>query len=957
MTPTATLNDQASVDVLRRIHDWAAESVNDTSLSKFLQDLATTLCYVFNARMVAVWDNNHRNDCLVLQSSAPEREDIIVSHAIATETSSTGAAVEKGDIVFFPDILNPGGKRHFTHPKIVKKLGLKSMLSVPVFSPSQNDRVGVVINLCFDQEANLVSSATTADIKRVASVLGSYIQYLVYRRDEQIAANIRIAAAASKGILPLFDRIKELFRTLTHSAEVGIFRWDNEKQDLYCEAPADVMLDAEGKATRWLSESTDFAQQFDSTLIATCVAEGKTLVVRTDVPAEGDDDWQPINVQCPFMAAPIHASTGEVLGVVRCKKPLIADKKSPSFSSFDVIALECLARALAPSVERFLRIREGTELMKIVEDVSRVLSEAYELDTSLQNMIETLVMAMHSKFGSIYLRREGTDSFVIRAATGPRKRLLDYEAEYKIGEGITGEIATGKLLNFRTREELRSYPGRRGKYHEQVWGKKSSDDSDTLLGVPIIAGDKVIGIWKIENVCQNDDHPDPYYTDEDVQAAQVISYFLKYVIQNYKQEQARLRQLIQLPVTSDRIQRARDEGAAISVMMNALEDAGFAGAVLSLYDPKTSLIAEREFFGFTWSKQDAHPCHINDFDIRALTLKTGQAELVEYSMTDVRCTNAPTARRMQGQYVLPLRVEDELIGTLQVDVGGHGPDDPELLPLRAFASHLAVAISRTRSIQEALALTEQIMQSSRFITAEALSATAIHSLKHNLGRINAQITNDLKRDEIRKSAFLRKTLEEWETNLQRLEVDIKNALLFVRAPIDENQPFLVDLHEEIGAAISTWTNYINTNGCKVSTFLNAKESKCMLQPGALSEIMAVLLVNAVQAHARHVTIRTYNDLNIRTASTKTIREGFCVDCEDDGDGLPTMDYEKIFEPTYTTRPKNLGTGLGLFVARRLARRGRGDLEVVDGSQNSRSTAFRLSLPLAIDREQPRELAL
>jgi GAF domain-containing protein len=950
-----TLTDQTSLDIVRSVHDWAVDSVQDADLSDFFQRFAPTLCGIFGAKMVAIWDNNHRNNCLVLQASAPERDDIIVSHAIATESSSTGAAVEKSGIVFFPDILNPGGKRHFAHPSIVEKLRLKSMLSIPVFSPILDHRVGVVINLCFDEHIRTVNSFPEEDIKRLASYVGIYIQYLVYRRNAKIIDHVRSVAGTSKGILPLFDRIQESFRDLTHCADAAIFRWDKDRNDLYQEAPADIMFDVKGNPTRWLSDSRDFNERFDSQLANVCVVEKQTLVVRIDAPVE-DADWQPINVQCPYLAVPIRSSTNEVLGVIRCRKPVIIDSKSPSFSSFDVIALESFAGAIAPSVERFLHLREGTGLMAIVGDVSKALSEAYELDTSLQNMIETLVEAMHSKAGSIYLRKEGTDSFVIRAATEPRKRLISEEAEYKVGEGVTGNIASGKLLNFRTQEELRSYPGRKGKYHAAVWGIDSIADSDTLLGVPIVAGDKVIGVWKIENVYRTETHPDPYYTDEDVQAAQVISYFLKYVIQNYRQEQTRLGQLMQLPVTSDRIQRAPNEDAAIRVVMNAVEDAGFEGAVLSVYDNDTKLISEKEFSGSTWTKQDARDCHINDYDIRAHALKKGQAELVENSLKDPRCTNNPAGRGLlKAQYVLPLRLEDELLGTLQVDIGGHGPDDPELLPLRAFASHLSVAISRRRSIQKALALTEQIMQSSRFITAEALSGMTVHSLKHSLGEINRQLKEDLSRKEIKETKFLFKTLGRWERKLQDLETDLKNALLFVRAPVDESEPLLADLHEEIKSAISTWLNYITSNDCKVAMALNAKESKGMLPPSAFREIMAILFINAVQAHARHIQVTTYNRYNIRTASNTTIREAFCVDCEDDGDGLPTTNYEILFDSKYTTRPMNSGTGLGLYVARLLARRGHGDLEVVERT-HSRSTAFRLSLPLERERRQPRDLS-
>jgi GAF domain-containing protein len=683
--------DRTSLEFIRRVHDWTVLGIQESSLGSFFQSLALTLSQISGAKMVAIWDYNHRNNCLVLQACAPERNDIVLHRAIAAETSPTGFAVENKEITFVRDVLNPGEGRQYTTKDIAKELGLKSMLSIPVFSPIHADRVGVVINLLYDDESMAVATPTE-DIKLLASDLSAYIQFLVYRRDERIAEEIGAAAPTSKGILPLFDRIVDSLRETTHCTDVAIFGWDKKKNDLYKEAPAAVTLDSEGKPTRWLSEGADFDERFDGRVVDVCVHRRRTVIDRNTAPTQ-DADAQVVYVQVPYMAVPIESSTNEVLGVIRCKNPVRMEPESASFSSFDLIALKSFAKAIAPSVERFLHLREGAALMTIVQDVSKALSKAYQLDTSLQNMIETLVTAMHSRFGSIYLRREGTDTFVIRAATDPSKPLMKLEAEYEVGEGITGVIASGKLLNFRTRKELRSYSNRKGKYHAQVWGEDSDDDSDTLLGVPIFGGDKVIGLWKIENVKQTEAHPDPYYTDEDVQVAQVISSFLEYVIQNYEQEQNRLHQFIQVAITSDRIQRAPDENSAIRIVMAALEDAGFAGAVLSLLDNSTKEISEKEFSGITWTKRDARSCHIGDDDIRAITLRKGKEELISDSVHDPRCRNNPVGFDLKAQYVLPLRLADEMIGTLQVDVGAHRPRDLELLTLRAFAGHLAIAMS------------------------------------------------------------------------------------------------------------------------------------------------------------------------------------------------------------------------------------------------------------------------
>jgi signal transduction histidine kinase len=53
--------------------------------------------------------------------------------------------------------------------------------------------------------------------------------------------------------------------------------------------------------------------------------------------------------------------------------------------------------------------------------------------------------------------------------------------------------------------------------------------------------------------------------------------------------------------------------------------------------------------------------------------------------------------------------------------------------------------------------------------------------------------------------------------------------------------------------------------------------------------------------------------------------GITVSVTDDGPGIPETDRERIFEPLVTTKPD--GTGLGLPIARRIARAHGTEVEV------------------------------
>lgn len=64
---------------------------------------------------------------------------------------------------------------------------------------------------------------------------------------------------------------------------------------------------------------------------------------------------------------------------------------------------------------------------------------------------------------------------------------------------------------------------------------------------------------------------------------------------------------------------------------------------------------------------------------------------------------------------------------------------------------------------------------------------------------------------------------------------------------------------------------------------------------------------------------------------------------DDGPGIPADIRDRIFDPFFTTKPVGQGTGQGLEIARRLAYRNGGDIEV---ESRPGRTEFRVSLPVA-----------
>lgn len=108
-------------------------------------------------------------------------------------------------------------------------------------------------------------------------------------------------------------------------------------------------------------------------------------------------------------------------------------------------------------------------------------------------------------------------------------------------------------------------------------------------------------------------------------------------------------------------------------------------------------------------------------------------------------------------------------------------------------------------------------------------------------------------------------------------------------------------------------------------------------PSELEHAIFALVENAMAATPRGG--------EVRVAMNLSYQEGrMLLRVEDDGEGLPEGDVERLFEPFYTTKPEGAGTGLGLAIARRIVRDHGGELSA--GHSSAGGATFEIRLPLS-----------
>ena len=69
-----------------------------------------------------------------------------------------------------------------------------------------------------------------------------------------------------------------------------------------------------------------------------------------------------------------------------------------------------------------------------------------------------------------------------------------------------------------------------------------------------------------------------------------------------------------------------------------------------------------------------------------------------------------------------------------------------------------------------------------------------------------------------------------------------------------------------------------------------------------------------------------------------------IEIADTGEGIPPERLERIFDPFYTTKKREDGTGLGLYIVRKMVELMHGRIEV--SSWLGEGTTFTLTFPLS-----------
>ena len=256
--------------------------------------------------------------------------------------------------------------------------------------------------------------------------------------------------------------------------------------------------------------------------------------------------------------------------------------------------------------------------------------------------------------------------------------------------------------------------------------------------------------------------------------------------------------------------------------------------------------------------------------------------------------------------------------------------------------------SARRAAEDHLAALEQLRHSDRIATLGRLASSVAHELGNplNVIELRAQLIRSGEVGTLPQAQLNAAVITEQAQRMTRI---IDQILSFAR--MQPARLTRVDVVSVLNKAVSLTEHIAKQH--KASVRIEAHRSSIELAGDAdkLLQLIVNLVVNGVQATSEGGTLRVRTSELTRTAENDPDgmpQHYVCIDVIDQGPGIDATLLSKVFEPFFSTRSAEGGTGLGLPVAQGIAREHDG--WIVATSEPRHGACFKVHIPLRSEEE-------
>ncbi len=641
---------------------------------------------------------------------------------------------------------------------------------------------------------------------------------------------------------------------------------------------------------------------------------------------------------------------------------------------------------------------ENVRLFDAEQQRTRELSEALEQQTATAHVLDVISHAafdLQAVFDTVVensVRLCGADRAFLFRFDG---EFLRVAAEYNCTAEFSEWVKNHPIRPGRHSGAARAALERRTIHVPDVladpeysYGAKDVEAIRTILGVPILKGDDLLGVIMIFHL---EVRP---FTDKQIAVVETFADQAAIAIENTQLLDAlRLRtgelsrsveELRALGEVSQAVNSTLDLETVLStITAKAVQLSGTDAGAIYVYDE-----AEREFhlratYGMDRELIDAlRRAHIGiEEPNAALTLSRREpvqvADLRDEPASDI---NEITLRAgFRARLVAPLVRGEEVVGLLVVRRRTPGEFPRNTIDLlKTFAAQSVLTLqnarlfesveARTRDLAKSLAdlrtAQDRLLQTEKLASLGQLTAGIAHEIKNPLNFVNnfSGVSVELL-DELRESLSgirledktaaeiteladtLRDNLEKIVQHGKRADSIVKNMLLHSREGSGEHRP--VDLNALVEESLNLAYHGARAErqgfNITLQRSFDPAAGEVDVFPQEITRVLLNLISNGFYAATKRKAQAGCGFEPMLTATTRNLGDRVEIRIRDNGTGIPPQVKEKIFNPFFTTKPAGEGTGLGLSISHDIiVKQHSGTIEVA--TEPDAYTEFRIVLP-------------
>lgn len=297
-------------------------------------------------------------------------------------------------------------------------------------------------------------------------------------------------------------------------------------------------------------------------------------------------------------------------------------------------------------------------------------------------------------------------------------------------------------------------------------------------------------------------------------------------------------------------------------------------------------------------------------------LKYEEDEILHKLRAGERIDHYVTRRRKKNNEIIPVSVT---ISPIRDDAG-----------LVIGASKIARDIS-DRARMEAL-----LIQGEKLAATGRMAAAIAHEINNPLESLINLIF--LARQESAVGGKVYKYLLTAEEELERVSHLARQTLGYYR---DTGTPAEVHLHALLENVLTVYNSRLLSTSISVDTQFNDLQ-KILVSRGEMIQVFSNIIANSIDAMGQGGSLR----ISTRNVSGAT-GDGVQITIHDSGCGIQPEYLEKVFEPFFTTKG-DLGSGIGLWVAKQLVERRGGQISVTSSTEKGKGgTSITIFMPFAV----------